>query len=100
LILALLVAHRQKQAIQSSGLKRTVAKTALYLAGLVLAFVTESYLTGPVVPCVHIVTGLVGITELKSCLEHLDVLNGAPVFAAVLSKLAPASYDPNKPEGE
>lgn len=89
LVLALASAHKAGTKITSSGLKRTVAKMLVYLSATILAFVVEMYLTGPYFPVIHVVTGLVGLTELKSCLEHLDDLGGAPLFASILSKLAP-----------
>jgi hypothetical protein len=95
LILALVYAKRSKQPITSSGIKRTVAKVFLYELATILAFVTETYLTGAFVPAIKMVTGLIGVTELKSCLEHLDDLGGQPLFASLLSKLAPPN-DPNQ----
>lgn len=89
LVLGLLAAKRQGERITSAGLKRTVAKIALYEVATVLAFIVETWLTGPMVPAVKVITGMVGITELKSCLEHLDVLGGSPLFAAAIQRLAP-----------
>jgi hypothetical protein len=94
--LALAVAYRNQKPktfrerlriVRSSGLKRTVAKIALYLSGIVLGFATETYLGVPY--AIRLVTGIVGVTELKSCLEHLDELHQAPLFDTILSKLAP-----------
>jgi hypothetical protein len=81
--------------IKSSGLKRTAAKITMYLAGIVLASFTERYLGVPYV--VHLITGMVGVTELKSCLEHLDDVHSQPVFAKILTKLAPDSSDEEPP---
>jgi Bacteriophage holin family len=75
--------------IKSGGIKRTVAKILMYMAAVVLAFFVGAYLAGPLVPCMQGVTGLIGVTELKSCLEHLDELNGAPFFATIINKLTP-----------
>lgn len=96
LAMALIAAYRAKRPITSNGLKRTVAKILMYEAAVVLAYGTEVALTGSWVPCVRIVTCLIGMTELKSCLEHLDELNGSPFFASVLVKLAP-NKDNNEP---
>jgi hypothetical protein len=89
LLLALLSAHKAGRPILSAGIKRTVAKVFMYEMAIILAFITEQYLLSALVPAVRMVTGLIGITELKSCLEHLDELSGQPFFAALLSKLAP-----------
>jgi len=89
LALGLVVSYRTRKPITSSGLKRTVAKIFLYEMATVLAFVVESYMTGSLIPCIRMVTGLIGMTELKSCLEHLDSLGGQPLFVTLLGKLAP-----------
>lgn len=99
LLLALTVAWRTSplpwwkryQTIRSTGIKRTVAKISMYMAGVLLAFITETWLTGSAVPCIHVVAGLVGLTELRSCLEHLDDLNGNKLYAKVLNALAPGT---------
>lgn len=89
LTLGLIAAYRAKRPITSSGIKRTVAKVLIYQVAALLAFCVETYLTGGWVPAVRMVTGLIGVTELKSCLEHLDELGGSPLFASLLKKLAP-----------
>ncbi len=93
LVLGLLVANRDKKPITSSGIKRTVAKIMLYEFAIVLAFCVETYMTSSVVPIIHMVTGLIGVTELKSCIEHMDDLYGSPLFLALLARLAPAKAD-------
>lgn len=89
LVLALVAARRAGRPITSAGMKRTVAKVAMYELATILAFVVEMYLLSSMVPVVKMVTGLIGMTELKSCLEHLDELGGNQMFANLLSKLAP-----------
>jgi len=89
LVLALLIAQRKGTPITSAGLKRTVAKILMYEVAVVLAFVTETYLLSSLVPAVKLVTGIIGMTELKSCLEHLDELSGNSLYASLLKKLAP-----------
>ncbi len=80
--------------IRSAGLKRTAAKITLYLAGIVLASFTERYLEVPYV--VHLITGMIGVTELKSCLEHLDEIHAEPVFAKILTRMAPEQPEEEK----
>lgn len=89
LVLALLVARKNKQPITSAGLKRTVGKILMYEIAVTLAFLTEQFLTGDMVPAMKYVTALIGITELKSLLEHLDELSGGSFFKSVVDKLAP-----------
>lgn len=96
LALALLVQARNEKIkgvmplvrmIRSAGLKRTCAKTTLYLSGILLAFAAETYLGVPY--AIRVVCGIVGVSELKSCLEHLDDLHGGPLFETALQSLAP-----------
>lgn len=89
LVLALTAAKRAGVPVTSSGIKRSVAKVVMYEAGIILAFVVESFLLGGYVPVTRMVTGLIGMTELKSCLEHLDDLGGNKLFATIITKLAP-----------
>ncbi len=96
LLLALLVSFKSSRPpsaidalrrVRSSGIKRTVAKTALYLAGLLLAYSAETWLGVPF--ATRVVSVLIGSTELKSCLEHLDELAAQPLFKTALAKLSP-----------
>jgi len=94
LILALIGAVKAKRLITSSGIKRTVGKILMYEFTTILAFVVEMYLLSSFIPVIKIVTGLIGMTELKSCLEHLNEINGNPIFGLILTKLAPDKIDP------
>jgi hypothetical protein len=98
LALALLCARKAGRPLTSSGLKRTVGKVLMYESATILAFVVEIYLIGDLLPAVKVVTGLIGMTELKSCLEHLDELGGSPLFASILNKLAPGQ--PNNEDSQ
>lgn len=89
LALALVVARKAGVPVTSAGIKRTVAKVLMYEVGIILAFIVETNLLGSLVPVTRMVTGLIGMTELKSCLEHLDELGGNQLFATILLKLAP-----------
>lgn len=89
LVLALIVARRKKQPITSSGLKRTVAKILVYELAVLLAFFTEQFLTGDAVPALKYVTTLIGVTELKSLLEHMDSLSNGSFFKTIVDKLTP-----------
>jgi hypothetical protein len=89
LVFALLIAKKQNKPITSAGLKRTIAKIMMYEAATIFAYVTETSLLDGLVPAVKMVTGLIGMTELKSCLEHLDELGGNALFGSLLKKLAP-----------
>lgn len=87
LVTGLLVAYKQKIPITSSGLKRTVTKTVLYLSAILLFFLIQEYLTGESVPVCRIVTGYIGLVEGTSVLENMNKLGDVPLFQAILDKL-------------
>lgn len=87
LVLALAVARKNGQSVTSGGLKRTVAKILMYELAVILAYVTQATLTGDLVPALRIVAGLIGVTELKSCLEHLDEMSGGSFFKTAIDRL-------------
>lgn len=87
LILGLLAAKKQGQRITSSGLKRTVAKIFLYELAILMSYVAETYLLDGFMPVTKLVSGFIGVVELKSAMENLDIINGSPMFAALIAKL-------------
>lgn len=89
LITGLLAAKKCKNPITSSGLKRTVAKLALYYAAVLLGFVAGQYLISPdLIPIEKLITTLIGAVELKSCLENLDIVSGGSFFKSIIDKLS------------
>lgn len=87
LLLGVMAARKTTVPITSAGLRRTVSKLFVYEVAICLGFLVETYFTGPVIPVVKIITGFIGLTELKSCLENADALNGAPILKALIDKL-------------
>lgn len=81
-------AVKRKEPITSSGLKRTVIKLLVYLSVACLAYLVERFLTGEFIPLAKIMSGLVGITELKSILENLEDITGLPLLKLLIDKLA------------
>lgn len=87
LISGVAAAVKEGSPITSSGLKTTVIKVMLYETATLLAFLVGSYLVPEELPVMKIVTGLIGMTELKSVLENLDRISGDKFFRSVVSKL-------------
>ena len=87
LIFGLMVSYKQKIPITSAGIRRTVTKTAVYLAAVMLGYICEKYLLEDLVPISKLVAGMIGTVEMKSILEALDIINGGSVFKAIVSKL-------------
>lgn len=87
LITGIMASRKQGIPITSSGLRRTVSKMLVYEISIILAFITQKYLTGDSVPVANIAAGFVGITELVSCMENLNVLSGNNLLKVLLDKL-------------
>ena len=87
LVTGLLAARKQKKRITSSGLQRTVVKTFVYETAIILGFLTEVYLLNHSMPISNMIAGLIGLTELKSCLENIDIIGGNGLLKQVIGKL-------------
>jgi phage-related holin len=85
-ILGVSAAVKQKQPITSSGFKQTVVKILIYEGGIALAFLASN-LTGPAIPLVNIVGSFIALTELKSCMENLNILGGGSILQAIIDRL-------------
>lgn len=90
LIAGVLAARRRKEAITSSGFKRTVIKILAYEVVVALGYLTQQYMTGDLVPIVKILAGLIGMTELKSVIENLQDITGVPLMKLIVEKLGQA----------
>ena len=93
LITGLCAARKRQEKITSRGLRRTVAKILVYEIACACAFLTQLYLTGPLLPCLSLLTTLIGVVELKSILENLDTCYGESIFKAVISGLMSGQED-------
>lgn len=95
LITGLSAARKRKEPITSSGIRRTVTKLLVYELAIALAYLTQKYLTGDSIPTANIVAGLIGITELVSCLENLNAISGQKLLKTIIDKLG--STNQNQP---
>lgn len=96
LITGLLAAHKSKEPITSAGIKRTVGKIVLYEVAICISFLVQTYLTGDLLPASKLVTSLVGMVELKSVLENLDIISGTSLFQVILSRIVQSQSDLDK----
>jgi phage-related holin len=87
LITGIIAARKVGEKITSRGIRRTVVKLFVYQVACCCAFLCETYLTGSIVPCLKILTTLIGLTELKSVLENLDKIYGINIFKSVVDRL-------------
>ncbi len=96
LITGVLAANKKGEPLTSAGLKRTVGKVLLYELAIGASFLVQQYLTGDLFPASKLVTAMIGLVELSSMLENLDVLNGSPVFQAIIARIVQTKSDMEK----
>lgn len=87
LITGVLASKKAGRPITSAGLRRTVSKFFIYETAILLTFLTEKYLLSSMIPVSSIVAGMIGITELKSCLENLNEISGQDLLKQAINKL-------------
>jgi len=87
LVTGLAASIKLKRSINSAGLQRTIVKLFIYEFAIVLAFIAEQYLLDGTIPVSKVVAGYVGITELTSCLENLNIIGGGNLLSDVIKKL-------------
>lgn len=87
LVTGIMAARKEKKKITSSGLKRTIIKTMVYEAVIMLGFLTEQYMTGDIIPVVKILAGFIGITELKSVMENIERISGMSIIKILINRL-------------
>lgn len=92
-------AKKTGQPITSKGISRTIAKIVLYECALAVSYIVHQYMTGDLLPADKLVAGLIGLVELKSILENMNIINGSPVFAAIVNRAISAqdALDPKDP---
>jgi hypothetical protein len=84
----LMASRKQNITINSSALGRTIVKSFVYLSAICCAFLVQQYLTTDVIPCTHIVASFIGMTELLSCLENLNIIGGGDLLKKVIDALS------------
>jgi phage-related holin len=87
LITGVMAARKQSVPITSGGLRRTISKLFIYELAILLGFLTQTYLTGEHIPVASIISGFIGLTELTSCLENLNIIGGNNLLKVILDKI-------------
>jgi hypothetical protein len=100
LCLGILASRRRGVKLNSKGLKHSVIKVAVYEVAVLLAYVVQTQLTGPELPLLNMLTTLIGLTELKSCLENLDIVYGEPFFKHIIARLSKMADSEGKDDGQ
>lgn len=87
LVTGLFAAKKRGEVITSAGLRRTVTKTTVYLTAVCLGFLVEKYMIDSILPISKLVSGIIGVVELKSLMENLNTIYGSDLFKSVIEKL-------------
>jgi phage-related holin len=87
LITGVLAARKKGQAITSAGLRRTVTKIGVYFTAICLSFLVEIFMIESILPISKIISGLIGVVELKSLMENLNYIHGSDIFKTIIDKL-------------
>jgi hypothetical protein len=94
LLFGVWAAKKRGEHLTSAGFARTLSKICVYETALCLAYVTQQYLTGPLMPVCKLLAALIGTTEIKSILENLDEIYGGNFFGAIIAKLGSKNDSP------
>ena len=86
LITGIWASRKQNIPITSSGLQRTIIKLGIYEVAIFLAFIAQQYLI-KAIPVANIVSSFVGLTELTSCLENINIIGGGNLLKDLITKL-------------
>lgn len=97
LLTGLVAARKQGNDVTSSGLKRTVVKLLAYELLIVLSYLVDHYLSLGSIQVLNLVAGIIGITELKSNAENLNIIVGGGVLSSVLAAISSEDKSPPSP---
>jgi hypothetical protein len=97
MLTGLWASRKQGIPVTSNGLKKTVIKIAVYEAAILLTFLVDAFLAGTF-PLSNIVSGLIGLTEAKSCLENINIIAGGNPLAGIIRAIG--SQSSNNPPDE
>lgn len=92
LITGIIASHKTGKPITSSGLQRTIVKLFVYETAIMLAFIVQVYMMADI-PVANIVSSFVGITELKSCYENIDLIAGENLLKRIISRFGSTNED-------
>lgn len=99
LFTGLLAAYRQKEPLTSNGFGKTIVKILVYEAAILLTFLVDTYLAG-FFPLSNVVSGWIGLTELKSILENLNILAGGNLLKSIIQGIQSQSSNNTPPPSE
>ena len=89
LILGITASLKRGERINSRGIRKSVLKITLYEVMVICAYIVGKELVGPTLPIMNMATTLIGLTELKSIIENLSLIQGGKdsIFALAVKKI-------------
>lgn len=100
LVLGIAASRVKGKKVSSRGLRKTVLKIMLYEIMVLCAYIVGKELVGPTIPVMNMATTLIGLTELKSIVENLSIIQGKDersLFKTLVSKIDDLTSGDNKP---
>lgn len=98
LILGISISLKNGQPVTSRGMKATCIKLGVYELCICLSFLVETFLSGSLVPVSKIATTIIGLTELKSVMENLDLLAGGSLLKSLINAVQAQASAQEQPE--
>lgn len=87
MITGIWASKKRGELITSAGLRQSVSKIVIYEVAMCLGYLAQHYLLTDAVPALQIISGMVGMVELKSVLENLDSISGQDLLKSIITKL-------------
>lgn len=88
MLTGIMASRKRREPITSAGISRSIAKFAVYEIAIGLAFICQTFLTGPEIPLAHIVASLIGMSELLSCYENINELSNQNLLKSIIDKIS------------
>jgi hypothetical protein len=89
-------AMRRGEKLTSAGFRRTVSKTLVYTLAIIAGHVTGVYMLRGLVPVASLVSGAIGVVEIKSVLESGSEIVGVDLFRAVIDRIGSKNAEPTQ----
>lgn len=87
MITGIIAAGKRGEKITSAKMRNTLSKLLIYEMLVVISYFTQIYLLSNAFPVTSLITGIIGLTEMKSVAENSEVILGTSVFDSLIQKL-------------
>jgi len=88
MITGMMAARKRKEPITSRKMKSTIVKGLVYQVAIVMAFLVETYLAQHSIPVLNITATIIGVTELKSVYENLEVITNKRLLNSIVKAIS------------